>query len=112
MLPAGTPVPPGWAHVRDGDTLWLGRDGHAWRVREPSIEETHQAAADGEVKAPMPGSVLAVRVAEGDEVEEGETLIVLESMKMELSLTSPGRRRGDVPHRQGGRSREAGRRRW
>ena len=72
VLPAGEAVPPGWVHARDGDTLWLGRDGHAWRVRDPTIEETHRAAADGQVKAPMPGSVLAVRVAVGDEVEEGD----------------------------------------
>jgi acetyl-CoA/propionyl-CoA carboxylase biotin carboxyl carrier protein len=88
-LPAGSTVPPGWEHARDGDTLWLGHQGYVWRVREPSIEETHQEESDGTVRAPMPGSVIDVRVAEGDTVEEGDTLIVLESMKMELTLTSP-----------------------
>jgi biotin carboxyl carrier protein len=34
--------------------------------------------------------VLSVRVAEGDEVEEGAVLVVLESMKMELTLAAPG----------------------
>jgi acetyl-CoA/propionyl-CoA carboxylase biotin carboxyl carrier protein len=88
-LPAGTVPEPGWAHARDGDTLWLGHQGYVWRVREPSIEETHQEHSDGEVRAPMPGSVIDVRAAAGDTVEEGQTLIVLESMKMELTLTSP-----------------------
>ena len=37
----------------------------------------------------MPGSVLMVPVAAGDEVEAGQTVVVLESMKMELSLVAP-----------------------
>lgn len=42
-----------------------------------------------ELKAPMPGLVLAVQVAEGDEVEEGQDLLVLEAMKMENAIKSP-----------------------
>jgi acetyl-CoA/propionyl-CoA carboxylase biotin carboxyl carrier protein len=37
----------------------------------------------------MPGTVLLVPVAEGDAVTEGDVLVVLESMKMELSITAP-----------------------
>jgi biotin carboxyl carrier protein len=37
----------------------------------------------------MPGAVLAVRVALGDEVEEGEVLLVVEAMKMEHALAAP-----------------------
>ena len=44
---------------------------------------------DGTVVAPMPGTVLAVRVAPGDHVESGQTLGMMEAMKMELSLTAP-----------------------
>ena len=88
-LPAGTPVPPGWLHARDGDTLWLGHEGRTFRVREPAIEETLHPAAEGTLKAPMPGLVISVDVAAGDTVEAGQALVVVESMKMELSLTSP-----------------------
>jgi acetyl-CoA/propionyl-CoA carboxylase, biotin carboxylase, biotin carboxyl carrier protein len=46
-------------------------------------------AGDGILVAPMPGTVLAVDVAEGDTVEEGQRLGVLEAMKMELALKAP-----------------------
>jgi biotin carboxyl carrier protein len=43
----------------------------------------------GSITAPMPGTVLSVVVEEGQRVEEGQTLGVLEAMKMELSLKAP-----------------------
>lgn len=43
----------------------------------------------GEVKAPMPGLVLDIRVEVGTEVAEGDPLLVLEAMKMENVLKSP-----------------------
>lgn len=42
-----------------------------------------------EIKAPMPGLVLEIAVKEGQEVAEGEKLLVLEAMKMENSITNP-----------------------
>lgn len=44
---------------------------------------------ENEIKAPMPGLILDIPVAVGDEVKEGDTLIVLEAMKMENALSSP-----------------------
>ena len=42
-----------------------------------------------QVKAPMPGLVLNVLVSEGDEVKKGDSLLVLEAMKMENMIKSP-----------------------
>jgi len=43
----------------------------------------------GELTAPMPGQVRAVNVSEGDTVTKGQTLIVLEAMKMEMKIQAP-----------------------
>ena len=57
------------------------------------IEEMGLSLAAGnlinDIKAPMPGLILDVQVKEGDEVEEGDYLLVLEAMKMENTLTAP-----------------------
>jgi biotin carboxyl carrier protein len=43
-----------------------------------------------ELKAPMPGLVLRITASEGDSINKGDTLLVLEAMKMENSIKSPG----------------------
>ena len=49
------------------------------------------ASASGEIslRSPMPGMIVAVPVQEGDEVSKGQTIVILESMKMENELKAP-----------------------
>ncbi|QEC50341.1 ATP-grasp domain-containing protein [Baekduia soli] len=71
------------------DTVWIGRDGHHLEVATERRAHDGAGALSGSLEAPMPGTVLLVHVADGDAVAEGDVLLVLESMKMELSITAP-----------------------
>ncbi|MEU0671832.1 acetyl-CoA carboxylase biotin carboxylase subunit [Streptomyces sp. NPDC006172] len=76
---------------RAGD--WLGRDGDAWHVRDhdpvaASLSGAAHAGADS-LTAPMPGTVTVVKVAVGDEVAAGQSLLVVEAMKMEHVISAP-----------------------
>jgi acetyl-CoA/propionyl-CoA carboxylase biotin carboxyl carrier protein len=66
--------------------------GLARRRRERAAAGSRHAAAKEAVVSPMQGTVLAVEVAEGDEVEAGQVLCIVEAMKMENEITA---------HRQG-----------
>lgn len=55
----------------------------------PQAAETPQGAGDGmPVKAPLPGVVTAIKVAVGQQVKRGETVVVLEAMKMENNIAA------------------------
>lgn len=55
----------------------------------PKAAPKQAPAGSGGISAPMPGTVLQVLVAQGDKVEEGQPLLVLEAMKMENNITAP-----------------------
>lgn len=78
----------------DNWQIFMGGNLYEIEVYEESVRLLQQktgggAAADGDVKAPMPGLVLDVPIAEGDVVEQGDKVIILESMKMENELKAP-----------------------
>ncbi len=55
----------------------------------PRFHRKGAGDAEGALVAPMPGKVLAVEVAVGDQVEKGQLLLILEAMKMEHRITAP-----------------------
>ncbi|MGC0331822.1 acetyl-CoA/propionyl-CoA carboxylase biotin carboxyl carrier protein [Streptomyces sp. SAI-170] len=72
---------------------WIGRDGDAWHVRDhdpvaASLDRAAHAGSDS-LTAPMPGTVTVVKVAVGDEVTAGQSLLVVEAMKMEHVISAP-----------------------
>ncbi len=70
-----------------GHAVEVSVEGQQWRFEIPDpFDRTHQDLSDGTVLSPMPGTVLEVRVSEGQRVEQGEVLAVVEAMKMELSI--------------------------
>jgi acetyl-CoA/propionyl-CoA carboxylase biotin carboxyl carrier protein len=81
-----------YAYAADGPVTWLGRDGAAWAIGEappPALRGARAGSADGTVRSPMPGTILAVHVSVGDTVSVGQPVLVVEAMKMEHTVTAP-----------------------
>ena len=73
-----------------GSSIWVHAFGRAFELSV--IDPVERAAAAGQhsdvAVAPMPGTVVAVRVAPGEAVTAGQTLVVIESMKMESEIAA------------------------
>jgi biotin carboxyl carrier protein len=82
--------------TRKGDTLLVERDSrlYSFRVRDPRAPKLARRRQSedltrGELHAPMPGLVVQVLTHEGEEVEAGHPLVVVEAMKMQNALVAP-----------------------
>jgi len=76
--------------VRRGQETWVFIEGRVWVIdtREPSTRRARQHD-EAALSAPMPATVVAINVAAGQAVKAGDTLVVLEAMKMEMAITAP-----------------------
>jgi biotin carboxyl carrier protein len=74
-----------------GDLVWVAIDGHVLRFAVRSGTEADASATRDQdaLSAPMPATVVRIAVAPGERVREGDLLIVLEAMKMELPIRAP-----------------------
>ena len=87
---SGRTVPFAWAWVGPELHLWLEGALYVFQraeMRRRAAAAAAEAAAD--IIAPMPGAILEVLVTEGDRVERNQTVVLMESMKMELVITAP-----------------------
>ena len=82
--------------TRHGDTITVERDGRVFRfrLRDPRApklarRKSQEDLTRGELHAPMPGLVVQVLTHEGEEVEAGHPLVVVEAMKMQNALVAP-----------------------
>ncbi|MGB0467906.1 MAG: acetyl-CoA carboxylase biotin carboxylase subunit [Pontibacterium sp.] len=75
---------------QDGDNLTIFHEGEQFHCRQhrDTFTETEQAG-DASLAAPMNGAVVAVLVEKGQEVTAGQTLVIMEAMKMEHSISAP-----------------------
>jgi acetyl-CoA/propionyl-CoA carboxylase biotin carboxyl carrier protein len=84
----------GVTHTFHRAGTWLGRDGESWNVTDHDPVEAALLGAAGaggkeSLTAPMPGTVTVVKVAVGDVVSAGQSLLVVEAMKMEHVISAP-----------------------
>jgi acetyl/propionyl-CoA carboxylase alpha subunit len=80
--------------ILDGDGVVIGGRRYGFEVEDPRSLRGRRGAGGGAegprpVKAPMPGRVVRLLVGVGDEVEEGQGVVVIEAMKMQNELKSP-----------------------
>ncbi|MFI8389360.1 acetyl/propionyl/methylcrotonyl-CoA carboxylase subunit alpha [Streptomyces sp. NPDC085540] len=80
-----------FTHATSPEGTWLGRDADSWHVQHHDPVSAHGAASAGAdtLAAPMPGTVTVVKVAVGDTVVAGQSLLVVEAMKMEHVISAP-----------------------
>ncbi len=74
----------------DGDRTYVHTPDFSIGLRRmPRFPDKSRAIPAGACIAPMPGKVVELRVAEGDTVQAGQVLLIMEAMKMEHSVTAP-----------------------
>ncbi|MFJ4774916.1 biotin carboxylase N-terminal domain-containing protein [Streptomyces sp. NPDC088762] len=82
-----------FSHATSPEGTWLGRDGDSWHLQthDPVTANLSGAGRGGAetLAAPMPGTVTVVKVAVGDKVTAGQSLLVVEAMKMEHVISAP-----------------------
>ena len=72
-----------------GDTQWVFVNGQVATVTAATAGRRRGKSSEAGVMSPMPATVVAIHVTPGQVVTEGDTLIVLEAMKMELPIRAP-----------------------
>lgn len=77
--------------ARDGQRAWVHVGGHVFVIepRKPSGPRGSAAADQDALSPPMPATVTRINVKPGDGVKNGDVIVLLEAMKMELPIRAP-----------------------
>jgi len=82
--------------IRVEDQYYISIRGEYFFIKEAPTGKTQKRADDhlesetgGEIGAPMPGRILKIMVSEGQSVQKGQVLFIVEAMKMEHNICSP-----------------------
>lgn len=80
----------GWRY-RAGDVVHVRVAGRTFAVHipDPTISSTATSASGDEVRAPLPGTVVGLSTSAGATVRRGDTLLTIESMKVQMTLSAP-----------------------
>ncbi|MEP1097071.1 MAG: biotin/lipoyl-containing protein [Cyclobacteriaceae bacterium] len=74
----------------DGKAVSVSSRSHIEQVLEKLGMNTLTASSISDIKAPMPGTILSLDIEVGNQVSKGDTILILEAMKMENVIKSPG----------------------
>ncbi len=77
------------AFLRQAGEITVQVDGREYRLYDGRQRRRAPASAPGDLYAPMPGRIIRVLAKAGDSVRAGDTLLILEAMKMEQQITAP-----------------------
>jgi acetyl/propionyl-CoA carboxylase alpha subunit len=77
------------AVAADGPSVWIAWRGASYELRTDPPERGTADVAAGEIDAPMPGIILSVHAAAGQQLHRGDLVAILEAMKMELRVEAP-----------------------
>lgn len=80
-----------YRQARSGNTVFLHLHGRLWTVEfvDPRDAARAESAGSDEIRAPMPGAVISIEKQPGEAVRMGETVLTIESMKLQTNLSAP-----------------------
>lgn len=90
ILFMGRPAILYWA--ANGDQKWISMDGCTYLLEKPTTRPKRRAgerSSEDILRAPMPAQVRSVLVSEGENVQKGQAILLLEAMKMEIRVQAP-----------------------
>ena len=75
--------------VKNKDTWWVHINGRTLTYTSADSRKSSVKITQGSLQAPMPGTILDLQVSVGQSIEIGQSLLIMEAMKMEHKITAP-----------------------